>query len=369
MNKITLPSFQYKISLTRSIRSTRFSIEEQTLFAKRLSFLMNANVPLLDSLHMLKDQAKGRSRIRMFERIIGDVSQGQSLARSFGRFPRVFGQFALHIVKIGEATGTLAKNLNYLSDELKKRSILKRKIISAFIYPAVITVATFGITAFLMLYLFPKIMPIFSSLHMELPLTTRIVMWISLYLKSWGLVTLLGIIALFIIASIVLRKYERVRAVFDQVLLKLPLLGKVATYYNVANTSRTLGIMLKSGVKLSEALPITAQTTKNLVYRKHLMALAVSVDRGEKMSIYMHRHKSAFPDMFGHLIAVGEKSGTLSETLVYLSEMYEAEVDEFTKNLSTFIEPFLMIFMGLVVGFIAVSIITPIYGITQNLHG
>lgn len=348
--------------------SVRFSINEQTIFAKRLSFLMNANVPLMESLHLLREQSKKGARSLVLDHIIADVSQGQSLSKSFGKFPKVFGQFALHIVKIGESSGTLAQNLNYLADELKKRAVLKRKIVSAFIYPAVITIATFAITAFLMLYLFPKIMPIFSSLHMELPVTTRVVMWMSNYLKVWGLHTIAVLGALFIGASILLQKNEKVRLAFDRMLLKTPLIGKVIAYYNVANASRTLGLMLKSGVKLSEALPITAQTTKNLLYRNHFLALTKSVDRGEKISVYLQKHQSAFPEVFGQLVAVGEKSGTLSETLVYLSEMYEGEVDEFTKNLSTLIEPFLMIFMGLVVGFIAVSIITPIYGITQNLN-
>ncbi len=130
-----------------------------------------------------------------------------------------------------------------------------------------------------------------------------------------------------------------------------------------------MGLLLKSGVALGEALAITSDTTKNLVYKKHYARLREGVDRGERLSLHMAKHTAVFPDMFGHMVAVGEKSGTLSDTLVYLSEMYEAEVDDFTKNLSTLIEPFLMVVMGLVVGFIAISIITPIYGITQNLHG
>ena len=148
----------------------------------------------------------------------------------------------------------------------------------------------------------------------------------------------------------------------------IPVLGRVMVSFNVANAARTMGLLLKSGITLSEALPIVADTTKNLVYKRQFVALCAVVNRGEKISTQLRRNRGLFPDIFSHMVAVGERSGTLSETLVYLSEMYEAEVEDFTKNLSTLIEPALMIFMGILVGFVAISIITPIYGITQNLH-
>jgi type II secretory pathway component PulF len=348
--------------------SARLSLKDQTLLAKRLSFLMNANVPLIEALSVLREQTRSRGHGKMLDAIIADVSQGQALSRSFGKFPKVFGDFAVHIVRVGESSGTLSQNLCYLSDELKKRHTLKRKVVGAFIYPALISVATLGITVFLMLYLFPKIMPVFTSLHMKLPLTTRIVMAASTFLREWGFEALAVLIGGALVVAFLHKKSEAIRFMFDTLILRMPAVGRILQYFNIANGSRTLGLLLKSGVRLGEALSITADTTKNLVYKKHWAAIVGAVDRGEKVSLYMAKHESVFPDIFGHLVAVGEKSGALSDTLVYLSEIYEAEVDDFTKNLSTLVEPFLMVVMGLVVGFIAISIITPIYGITQNLH-
>jgi type IV pilus assembly protein PilC len=367
------PAFAAKMkkgSATFSIATSgSFSLKDQTLLAKRLSFLMSANVPLVESLHVLREQTRSRGHGKMLDRIIADVSQGQSLSRSFAKFPKVFGEFAIHIVKVGESSGTLSQNLAYLADELKKRQNLKRKVVGAFIYPALISVATLGITAFLMIYLFPKIMPVFTSLHMKLPLSTQIVMGISNFLREYGLVFVLGVIVFWVLSLVVVKKSKPLRQALHGGLIRMPMIGQMVQYFNIANGSRTLGLLLKSGVNLGEALSITGDTTKNLVYKKHYIALGEAVNRGEKLSLHMAKHRSAFPDMFGHMVAVGEKSGTLSDTLVYLSEMYENEVDDFTKNLSTLIEPFLMVLMGLVVGFIAISIITPIYGITQNLHG
>ena len=230
----------------------------------------------------------------------------------------------------------------------------------AFVYPAVIVVATLGITAFLMLYLFPKIMPVFASMHMELPLTTRIVIWVSTFLQNWGLTFSVVVVLSAIALTMVITRVRSIRFWFHRFLTRMPMFGSVVRAYNLAGISRTLGLLLKSGITLSEALPLTADTTKNLVYQHELRVMAHAVNRGERVSTYLAKRRKIFPDVMSQMVAVGEKTGNLSITLVYLSELYNAEVDVFTKNLSALIEPALMVVMGLLVGFIAVSIITPI---------
>jgi type II secretory pathway component PulF len=349
--------------------SNRLSVKEQTFFAKRLSFLIRANVPLLESLTMLREQTNSRNYGRVLDTVIDDISNGQFLSKSLSRFKKTFGEFAINIIKVGESSGILSQNLDYLADELKKKYTLRRKVFGAFIYPALITLATIGITVFLMVYLFPKIMPIFNSLHASLPLSTRIVIFLSDFLRHEG-VLFFFIIALFVaLFTVVLKKSLRFHFIFDQLVMKIPIIGNMIQNYNLANTTRTLGLLLKSGITLSEAFPIVADTTKNLVYKNEFQLLSKAINRGEKISTQLKRKRNLFPDILSQMIAVGERSGNLSNTLVYLSELYDAEVDEMTKNLSTLIEPILMIFMGILVGFIAISIITPIYGITQNLHG
>lgn len=155
---------------------------------------------------------------------------------------------------------------------------------------------------------------------------------------------------------------------FDRIILRVPLFGRMIRFFNVASACRTLGLLLKSGVPLYEALVVTADTTRNHIYKEAYKRMAESVVRGEKISTHMLLRSDMFPDIAGHMVAVGERSGTLSGTLVYLSEVYDAEVDDFSKSISTLIEPVLMVVMGILVGFIALSIITPLYGITQNIH-
>jgi type IV pilus assembly protein PilC len=151
-------------------------------------------------------------------------------------------------------------------------------------------------------------------------------------------------------------------------ILRLPLIGNIIQSYTMANFSRTLGLLLKGGVRITEAIIITGDTMTNVVYKKELTAIAHGVLKGEKISQYLEKRTHLFPDLLTQMISIGESTGNLSESLTYLAEMYESEVDDLTKNLSSTLEPVLMIFMGILVGFVAVSVITPIYSITQNLH-
>ena len=347
----------------------KMSAKEQTFFFKRLSFLLKAGIPILESLVMIREQTREKGYVRVLDVIIKDVSSGHSLSNSLGRFRNVFGDFSINIISFGESAGILNDNLVYLAEELKKKNALQRKVIGAFIYPAVVTFATLGITAFLMIYLFPKIVPVFGSLHMALPLSTRIVMTISSFLIHHGLLLLFIIIVLILAFIIALKRIPTLRYYFDKFLMKIPTIGNVIKHYNLANATRTIGLLLKSGVTFGETLGITQKVAGNLVYKREFKAMAEAINRGEQLSVYLAKNRDLFPEVLTQIISVGERSGNLSNSFIYLSELYETEVEEFTKNISNLIEPALMIFMGILVGFIAISIITPIYSITQGLHG
>jgi len=347
---------------------SRLSIKDQVFFAKRLSFLINANVPIMDSLHILQRQTKSKRQRQMYDTIITDVSNGQFLATSLGRFGHVFGDFAINIIKTGETSGSLDENLNYLAEELEKKQRLRRKVMGALIYPALIIVATLGITGLLTVYIFPKILPIFASLDVTLPITTRFLIWLSDFLSNWGLLVIGIIILVTVGLTVLISKKKQAHYVWDRIILRFPLLGKIALHYQVANITRTLGLLLKSGTSIVESLKITADTTSNMVFREKLELISGSVMEGELVSAQMLKYPHVFPDLMAQMVGIGEKTGKLSDTFLYLSDLYEEEVDNLTKNLSSTIEPVLMIFMGIIVGFIAVSIITPIYQVTQHLN-
>ncbi len=357
----------FKSSLT-NFRFGKFSIGEQAFFAKRLSFLINAGVSLIEALSMIREQTISKSYNRLLERTIADVSSGRSLSDSLKNFKNAFGDFAISIIAVGEQTGALSENLSYLAEELKKRQLLRRKVVGAMVYPIFITLATIGITSLLIVFIFPKIMPIFLSLNVELPVTTKILIATSNFLGAYGLWLLLGIIVFVLVLRFVFKRSERFHYWFDRLSMRAPLIGQMIQNYHLANISRTLGLLLNGGMTLSEALPITSRSTNNLIYRSELEKLAEVANRGEKISSHMKNYRKLFPDVLSQIISVGERSGNLSETLNYLSDMYESEVEDSTKNLSNMIEPVLMVIMGLLVGFVAISIITPIYSITQGLQ-
>jgi len=345
----------------------RFSIKDQTLFAKRLSFLITAGVPLLESLTIIRAQTRSRGKGNIYESLIHDVSNGQFLSTSLAKFRSYFGDFTINIIRVGENAGILSQNLLYLADELTKKHALQRKVRGSLIYPIFITIATLGVTGLLTVFIFPKIMPIFISLNVPLPLTTRVLLSVSVFLKNWGLLVILGIVVFIVVFSIVRTKISRLHHATDYLLLYLPIVGSIARTYNAANFCRTLGLLLRSGVRISEAMQIVADVTHNVVYKKIYTAIAVSIMRGAPISEVLEKNRSHFPDMLPHMVVIGEKTGSLSDTLGYLSDLYDAEVDEHTKNLSNSIEPILLVTMGVMVGLIAVSVITPIYEVTKTL--
>jgi type IV pilus assembly protein PilC len=354
-------------TFSKAAFSVRLSMAEQTLFAKRLSFLIGAGVPLLESIHVLREQSRSRRMTRMFDVIINDVSNGQFLSSSLAKFRNTFGSFAINIIKVGEMSGVLTQNLTHLAEELRKKNLLRKKVVSALVYPIIVTVATLGVATLLTVYIFPKIMPIFSSLNVKLPWSTRLLLWVSTFLQHYGLWLLLGIVV-FVVGMVIIRKtVPFIRMFLDRLLLRIPFVGRMALYYNMANLCRTLGLLLQSGMTISDGLIIVGDTMENRVYKKECVAISERVKHGEQISKYLLTQQKKFPHMMSHMISIGERTGNLSGTLIYLSDLYENELDDLTKNLSSAIEPVLMVTMGIVVGFVAISVITPIYEITQNL--
>lgn len=337
------------------------------MFAKRMAILVKAGIPLLDSLKMLKGQAGSRAATKIFSQIAADVERGKFLSSSLESFQKVFGEFAVNVVRVGELSGTLEGNLNYLAEELKKKQELKRKVVGAMVYPAIVVVATVALSVLLTVFIFPKILPVFASFKFELPFTTRALIFISSVFIHYGGYIFLSLTVIGA-AFIFLYRQPKFKIIFDDLILRIPLFGRISQSYHMANFCRTMGLLLKSQILVVEATRITGKTMKNLVYKREIEAISHNLLKGEKISTHLERNSRIFPLILAQMVAVGETTGNLSETLLFIAELYENEVDMLTKNLSTSLEPILMIMMGAVVGFIAVSIITPIYEVTQHIH-
>ena len=235
----------------------RFSLQEQILFTKRLGMILRSGMPIMEGLHMMGEESRTKSSAFIYRSLAIDVSNGQTLSHSLNKFPTVFGEFGINIIKIGERSGTLHENLEYLAGELKRKQTLKRKVIGALVYPAVIVVATIGITVMLTVYIFPKIVPIFASVKADLPLSTRMLMKISTFLSNDGGWLALGIAA-FVAVFIGLLRIQTFRLFIDTIILRLPLFGKLTKLYNLTNICRTMSLLLKSDVRIVESIELVA---------------------------------------------------------------------------------------------------------------
>lgn len=336
------------------------------MLSRHLAIMIKAGMPLLNSINLLQKQTKSKFLSKILADVSKDVSNGQFLSKSLEKYKNVFGELFINIIRVGETSGILPENLNYLSDELKKKSEIRRKVLGALIYPIIIVMATLGITLLLTVFIFPKILPVFASLKVNLPLSTKILIAASNLLTQNGLL-IFGILIVLMIVFAVLLRIKRVKFYYHKLIHYLPLVGRMSRDVNIANFTRTLGLLLKSGVKIVEAVNITSDTLTNLVYKKELQLAASQIQKGESISKYLSARPALFPPMLVNMISVGENTGNLSETLIYLADFYTSEIDEITKNLSNVLEPALMVVMGALVGFVAISIITPIYEITQTV--
>ena len=342
------------------------SLKDQIQLIKQLAVLMKAGIPLFTTLGMLKEQSTSRSLKKIIEQVVSDVENGHYLATSLGKFKRIFGELTINIIAVGEISGNLTSNLEHLAVTLKKKQALRRKVIGASIYPIFIIFATLAITILLTVFIFPKIIPVFKSINYQLPWTTRFLIWITVITKGYGLVISASVIAL-VIGFASLLQIKKVRLWYDNGLLYIPFIKTIVRTYNTTNICRTIGLLLVSRTTVVRAFEIASNTTKNLTYKKELHSISENITRGEIISSNLQKNKKLFPIAVPQMIAVAESTGKLSETFEYLADVYEEEMDELTRNISTTVEPMLLIFMGILVGFIAISIITPIYGITQHL--
>lgn len=345
----------------------RISLQDRINFARHLSLVIKAGLPIHQGLVIIQSQTESGVLRRVVDDLITDVDNGKFLADGLERYHYIFGGFFVNIVRVGEASGTLAKNLLYLADELKRSKALESKVRSAMVYPIVILVATIGVAGFLTFYVFPKLLPVFASLNVSLPITTRIMLATLHFSQTYGAYVLAGFIIFVILVRIIVRKVPAIKYGLDYTLLYVPVISGLAIGINMVNFTRVLGLLLKSGVKIVEALKITAATFSNTVYQKVLLDADEEITKGGQLGAFLSKKRHLFPPLISGMVLIGEGTGNLEENLAYLSEYFDDEVDTHLHSLTSLIEPIMLLMMGLLVGFVALSIITPIYSISQGI--
>lgn len=343
----------------------RVNLTQKAIFAKNLSIMLKSGLVITEALSIAQSSTSGKFK-KVLSKILKSIESGNSLSNSFAQYPKIFPSIFVSATSTGETSGTLVENLENVSEQLEKERELVSKIKGAMLYPVVVLVATFVLGMVLAFVVLPKITPLFEGLKMDLPLTTRSLIWFSNFIQDHGLYLFIGIIV-FIALAIWLLQRKFLKPIIHWFFLKIPIVKKISISTNLARFSRTLAMLLKSGINIDNALDVIKNTTKNYYYRKAIDKVSKDIQKGTKLSDNLASFDNLFPVMLTRMIKVGEKSGKLEETLFYLADYYELQTDTSTKSLSTAIEPFLLIVVGLVVGFLALSIITPIYDITGEI--
>ncbi len=337
-----------------------------SLLAKNLAVMLKSGMPITEALSVAAESS-GEKMKRILQEILSSVRAGRTLADSLARYKKVFPQIFISSVYAGEISGNLDVNLESVSANLEKERNLRSKIKGAMTYPTLVLAATVLLGAMLSFVVLPKITPMFDNLNVDLPGTTKALIAFSELIQKSGV--LVAGVALFLVAAIFwLARRSFVKPVTHWVLLKIPYLGNISRGTNLARFTRTLATLLKSGLSIDEALGITARVVSNYYYQRALTEIAQSVSQGSNVSKNLLPYGKLFPLVVSRMIKVGEESGGLEETLFYLADYYEVEVDTSVKSFSTVIEPVLLLIIGAAVAFLGLSIITPMYEITSGIR-
>lgn len=344
---------------------SRVKVQELIVFSHNLSAMMTAGLSLSRGLSIQERQTKNPALKKTLKTLLAEISKGSTLSAGMAKFPKVFSPIFVSMVRAGEESGGLSDALLTIGDQLEKSYLLKKKIKGAMIYPSVVIATLIIIGVLMFIYVVPTLAATFKELNTELPTSTKVIMWISDFLSNHLIVGILIVITMGVGIFMALRTKQGKRGL-EFISFKLPIIGDLVRQSNSARTARTLSSLLSSGVDMLEAISITKDVLQNSYYKDRLKLAEERVQKGIPLSS-VFAETDIYPILVGDMIEVGEETGKLADMLLNLALFYENEVDEATKNISTIIEPVLMVFIGASVGFFAVSMISPMYSVMSNV--
>ncbi|PIR55494.1 hypothetical protein COU74_00535 [Candidatus Peregrinibacteria bacterium CG10_big_fil_rev_8_21_14_0_10_36_19] len=336
------------------------SLQDKLMFVKHMSTMIKVGITITEAITILINQTSAPNNQKMYKNILERIRSGQSLSQSLQEYDYVFSNIFINMIGAGEQSGTLPKVLEYLDLQLEKEYELRKKVISAFIYPGVIISVTFLLTIAIVLFVMPKITDIFESFDVTLPLVTRILIGFSKFVTEQTLLffaIVVGAVSFFVYIF----RAKFMKPFWHRVVIYLPVFGKLLVYANLARFARTMSSLLQSGLPVVKALDITGNMLDNHLYKNALKEAAFKVDKGGKIGDSLEGNPRLFPPIATKMIYIGEKTGSLNVTTESLATLYEREVDTITRNLSVLLEPFLLVFMAALIGGIALAIVLPIY--------
>jgi type IV pilus assembly protein PilC len=353
----TVPIYQRKIKLFERIPQV-----EVVNFTRQAALLFKSRIPIVEIFYTLGRQTKNQLLKQKIIDIAETVEGGSSLSAALARHPKVFDQFFISIVKSGEVSGELPEVLDYLADHLERDHDFNSKIRGAMIYPILVLSVVFVVLAMMFLYVIPNLGKIITEMGAEPPLATRIVLSLSSFFRKWGLLLTI-IFILFIIGIFRFSKSERGKKIFDKAFLRFPIIGGFIQKVSLTRFAENLATLISGGVPIAQSLEVTADIVGNDVFKTIILEARDGVKKGETISSILEKYPEVVPPLFSQMTLVGERAGQISPALKSIVRFYQKDVDRTLENFIAFLEPLMIIFLGLVVGALMVAVLMPIYQI------
>ncbi|MBI5213877.1 MAG: type II secretion system F family protein [Nitrospirae bacterium] len=344
----------------KKVKKQKVTDKDVVVFTRQFATMFIAGIPIVQGLDIMSKQSENKTLGSIIAQIKADVETGTTLADAMKKHPRVFDDLFVNLVAAGEAGGVLDGVLLRLANYMEKSMKLKKKVKGAMIYPSIVVTVAVLVIAIIMIFVIPIFAKIFGEMGSQLPAPTRSVIWLSDFLSGIGGLMILGGIVGSIFGIKQYRRTEIGRKKTDAILLKMPIIGDLVRKVAVARFTRTLGTLLNSGVPILDALDICARSSGNKVVEEVVFEVRKEVSAGKTVAEPMSK-TDVFPPMVTQMINVGESTGALDQMLVKIADFYDDEVDDSVGNLTTMLEPMLMVFLGTAVGYIVIALYLPIF--------
>ena len=354
----TRPFYAKKIKLFE-----RVSKKDVVNFSRQLALMFKSKIPLVQALQSIAEQTKNPGLRERILTISQEVEAGTRFSQALSSHKKLFSTFYVSMVKSGEASGTLSESLTYLADHLEREYHLQSKIQGAMIYPILILVVVIGVIMMMMYFVIPSMTKVLTETGQELPMITKIVIAASNLFKTWGWVVLLIIIAM----AVGFTRYIKTsngKRIKDKVLLRTPVIGSFLSMIYLSRFAENLSTLIAGGLPISQALEITGEVVGSNVYQEIIFEIKDEVGKGERISKIMAKHPDRFPPLLTQMVAVGEKTGTLDQSLMNVVDFYQKEVERAIGTLLSIMEPVMVIFLGGIVAGLMGAILLPMYKMT-----
>ncbi|MFA6554395.1 MAG: type II secretion system F family protein [Candidatus Paceibacterota bacterium] len=337
---------------------------EKINFARNLGAMLEAGLALSRALAVLEKQTRNASLKKVVADLVKNIDQGITFADALSKHPKVFPKIFVAMVHAGEQSGTLADSLKIVSSQMDSSYSLDKRIRGALMYPAVIFSAMIIIAVLMFIFIIPTLLKTFTDLNVPLPMTTQVVLNISNLIRDQGVIVF-GLVLILIGSLVWWSKKASGKKIFHSAILKIPVIGELVQEVNTARTARTMSSLLGSGVDVVESINITADVVQNVHFQRILQKASLSIKNGELMSKTFGQFGKYYPVFFIEMMSVGEETGKTGEMLMGVAQYYENDVNQKTKDMSTIIEPILILVIGGAVGFFAISMIQPMYSLVD----